>query len=214
MNRIDVIVKMVEGHDVLLDIGSDHGLVVISALEKGYVKKAIATDNKLGPLKQTAKRIKQANLTEKVELIKTDGFLGINLDYDVVVITGMGAKTIQNILKMPHKKAQTYILGPQSELEEFRRFLSFNYYEIIDEEIVYEKKPYIIIKARYNIEAKRLSKKDIILGPILKTKQQAKPYYEQKIKSLEKRKKYGKEKQINNIIKQIDLYKTVIDKYV
>ena len=50
MKRIDFIASLLQGYEVAMDIGSDHGLVLKEALEQGYIKRGIATDNKVGPL--------------------------------------------------------------------------------------------------------------------------------------------------------------------
>ena len=37
--RINRIVEMIKGGDVLLDIGTDHGEVIIEAFKRGYIKR-------------------------------------------------------------------------------------------------------------------------------------------------------------------------------
>jgi hypothetical protein len=122
--RINRIVEMIKGGDVLLDIGTDHGEVIIEAFKRGYIKKAIATDINEGPLKRAYLNISNAGLLDKVKFIQTDGFNNVNEWYNVVNITGLGHNTIREILEKPHKRPKFYVFGVQSEIEAFRKFLS------------------------------------------------------------------------------------------
>lgn len=210
--RINKIVEMIEGANSLLDIGTDHGKVIIEALKKGYIKEAIATDINKGPLKRAKKNIIKAGFSSKVTFIQTNGFNNITLDYDVVTLTGLGYKTAKSILLMPHKRPKFYIFGIQSELEEFRQFLSDNGYKIVDEELVKDKKFYIFIKAIYEYD--KLSESDVILGPFLKQKKETMPYYLTKIKDLRQKTTYNKGSRLEKLNKKIDIYLEAINKFV
>jgi len=181
MNRIDSIVELLKGANTVLDIGTDHGLVLIKAIQRGYIKKGIGSDINHAPLNETKKHIAELGLTDKITLIQSDGFENIKEPYDVVVVTGMGYKMMKHILSKPHQTPNYYVFSPHHELEELRVYLSHHGYEIIDEDIVYEKKPYILLKVIKHY--KQLTQEDIILGPILKTKKEAIPYYESKLKA-------------------------------
>ncbi len=206
--RIKTIVEMIEGANTLLDIGTDHGHVIVEALKKGIIKNAIATDINKGPLKRAFNNITKEGLSDKVTFIQTDGFVGVDLDYDVVVITGLGSMTITEILNQPHKNPKFYIFGPQKQIESFRRYLSDNNYQIIDENIIYNKRTYIFIKA-INGES-RLKEEDILLGPILKTKKEAVPYYIEKINKLSKKMQYLSESEKPRFINIIETYKKAV----
>lgn len=210
--RINKIVEMIKGGNTLLDIGTDHGKVIIEAFKKGYIKKAIATDINKGPLKRAEKNIINEGLLNKVTFIQTNGFKDIKLDYDVVTLTGLGFKTAKSILMMPHKKPQFYVFGIQSEIEEFRQFLSNNGYKIIDEEIVNDKKIYIFIKAIFKND--KLSEKDVILGPFLKHKKEAISYYLTKISDLREKTRHKKGRDLEKINKKINIYLEAINKFV
>ncbi|WP_246833679.1 SAM-dependent methyltransferase [Texas Phoenix palm phytoplasma] len=46
------IVSLIKGYSVVLDIGTDHGLVLKKALQLKYINKGIAVDIKINPLKR------------------------------------------------------------------------------------------------------------------------------------------------------------------
>ncbi|NLN50699.1 MAG: SAM-dependent methyltransferase [Acholeplasmataceae bacterium] len=208
MNRIKLIASMLKGANTVLDIGTDHGLVIIEALKNNYIKKAIGTDLREEPLKMALKNIERYNLVDKVQLIQTDGFKNINADYDVVVITGLGFMSIKRILSMPHKKPNYYILGAQHQLEALREFLAANNFKIIDENIIYDKKVYIFLKVV--AENQQLSYEDVILGPVLKTKKAAKKYYQKKLQELKKTVDFLTGEKKEEVKKKINIYKKTI----
>lgn len=210
--RIKTIVKMVDKADILLDIGTDHGKVIIEALKTGIINKAIATDINKGPLQRAFNNVKNAGFLSKVTFIQTNGFKNINLNYDGVVITGLGYHTVKEILSEPHQEPKFYVFGVQSEIEEFREFLSENGYSIIAEEIVLEKKIYILIKA--TIGQRTLSKEEIILGPFLKNNKKAIPYYREKIQNLEEKMPFLKNSELNIAKDKLDIYKKAINNLV
>lgn len=202
--RINRIVEMIKGGDVLLDIGTDHGEVIIEAFKRGYIKKAIATDINEGPLKRAYLNISNAGLLDKVKFIRTDGFNNINEWYNVVNITGLGYNTVREILEKPHKRPKFYVFGVQSEIEAFRKFLSDSGYKIIGEELVFDKKFYVFIKTIFASE--KLSEEDIILGPILKTKKESIPYYKNKITKLKRKVPHYEGEKLEQIKQEINIY--------
>lgn len=210
MNRIDSIVELLKGANTVLDIGTDHGLVLIEAIKKEYIKKGIGSDINHAPLNETQKHLVELDLTDKITLVQSDGFENITYTYDVVVITGMGYKMMKHILSKPHHTPNYYVLSPHHELEALRAYLSNSGYEIIDEDIVYEKKPYILLKVIKNF--KKLTQQEIVLGPILQTKKAAIPYYESKLKT---KLNYVNHLDLNErkvVEKEINFYKEAIKK--
>jgi tRNA (adenine22-N1)-methyltransferase len=177
--RIGLLSDLCKGYDTVLDIGTDHGLVLLEAFKKGYINKGIASDLRELPLKQAYKNLKNY----PVSFVLSDGFLAIKEPYDLVIIAGMGTFLIGEILDHAPQKDMTFILQPNDKYEDFRRYLSLNKFRIIDEYLVFEKHFYIIIKAERGI--KRLSETEIILGPKLRYKKEAVMYYQYKINQLE-----------------------------
>lgn len=55
MNRIAFIGELTKGYETVIDIGSDHGLVLKYALDHKYIKHAVASDINKGPLNHAKK---------------------------------------------------------------------------------------------------------------------------------------------------------------
>ncbi|WP_162140078.1 tRNA (adenine(22)-N(1))-methyltransferase [Haploplasma axanthum] len=170
--RIDALVDETKGINTLLDIGCDHGLVIKKAFENKNIKKAIASDVNEMPLESAKKNLKGFD----VEFIVSNGFENIKDKFDGVVIAGMGAMLISNILEKAPEGDITYILQANSKLEVLREYLSNNNFKIIDEIVVFEKFYYIIIRAVRGNE--KLNEKELYLGPILMKKTSSISYYQ------------------------------------
>lgn len=166
--RLKAISHFIDDDANVLDVACDHGLLSIYVAER--VKSIIASDIAKAPLKSAAKNIKKYKLEEKINLELAAGLKAINENIDTVVIAGVGAKTIIEIIKEDMdklKKVKKLILSPHSETALLREFMFSNNFALIDEEIIYDKNKYYFIlvftkaKKEYTIE-------DIELGPILR----------------------------------------------
>ncbi len=175
MNRIQFIASLLQGYDIAIDIGSDHGLVLKYALDNNYIKHAVASDLNEGPLNHA-----KQNLTGySVRFYLSDGFKNVPLDYDIAVITGMGPHLILDILKnVLHLEGKTYILGANDKVEVLREGLMQLGFKIIDEYVIHDGFYYVFLKVV--IGKMTLTQQDIYVGPILKNKPEAKSFFEHK----------------------------------
>lgn len=177
--RIKFLSELTKSYDRVLDIGTDHGLVLLDAFKKGYIKSAIASDLREEPLNSAKKSLSHY----PVEFVISDGFKNIKSDFDLGIIAGMGAYLIKDILKFaPMDK--TYILQANDNHDILREYLAEHEFKIIDEHIIYDKFYYVIIIVEKG--HMQLSEEDLYLGPKLKHKQEAKAFYDQKIKQYQK----------------------------
>ena len=115
-------------------------------------------------------------LEDKIQTRRSDGLAAVSAEeIDTVLIAGMGGGIVIHILTEGRKVAQgvkELILQPQSELEEVRRFLCTEGYEIVDEDMVLEDgKYYPMMKVRYAPETKdrrqSVAVRDFLFGPML-----------------------------------------------
>ena len=199
MNRIQFIASLLQGYDIAIDIGSDHGLVLKYALDNNYIKHAVASDLNEGPLNHA-----KQNLTGyPVRFYLSDGFKNVPLDYDIAVITGMGPHLILDILKnVLHLEGKTYILGANDKVEVLREGLMQLGFKIIDEYVIHDGFYYVFLKVV--IGNMTLTQQDIYVGPILKHKPEAKSFFEHKYNyylDLSKKVRGHKLKEIKTILK-------------
>ncbi len=167
--RLLAIAKLVDQDHVVLDIGTDHGLLPIYLIENKIIKLAIASDIKASPLNQAKKNITKANLEAKIKLVLSDGLENITSYFNTLVIAGVGPKTVISVLEkgLAKVKNKTVIIQSNVSSNLVREWLNKNKFKIINEDLVYENKNYYeIIKAVPGRQF--LTKADFYLGPYLK----------------------------------------------
>jgi len=173
--RLRALLACVDSCRCLADIGTDHAYLPIEAVRKGICERAIACDIADGPLKAAAENIRAAGLLERIEMRLGDGVEPLAPgEADCIVIAGMGGQRIIDIVRHAHGKNRgnvskvthsletlnnsgstgkvgnaRLILQAQHDLEELRRFLHENLYNIEYEKLVREgARFYVIIAAQ------------------------------------------------------------------
>ena len=156
--RLKAVSDLIEEGSKVIDIGCDHGLLDIYLTQNKNCN-CLATDISSTCLKKAQDNIKKYNLD--IETKVTNGLDGIDYEnYDYVVITGMGFKTIKKILdgKYPNK----LIIQSNNNIEELKYHL-LKKYKLIDERIVYENDFYYVILS-FEKGKKRYRYADYVIG--------------------------------------------------
>ncbi len=147
-NRLETALKHVEDANLLVDIGTDHAYLPIKAVLLGKARKAIAVDNKPGPLSRAKHNIETNDLGSRIKTVLSDGFAGIDLVPDIVTILGLGGIQIRDILETCKTKIKKLVLSPNSEAYTLRDWLENNGYMIIAEDFIIDgRKHYQVIVA-------------------------------------------------------------------
>ena len=143
----------------LCDVGCDHAHVPLKLLINGIIEYAYCLDIIPGPLKIASENVDRFGLTDKVDVILSDGLSSFHNRADILMITGMGGKMVTDILsREPDKTAGfgTLVLSPQSFPELVRASLRSLGFGIADESMIEENgKFYPVIVARYGSEGSR-----------------------------------------------------------
>ncbi|MDE5855244.1 MAG: class I SAM-dependent methyltransferase, partial [Ruminococcus sp.] len=126
--RLQMCADMISGKGIVCDVGTDHAYLAVELIKSGKCEKVIASDVKEGPLESAHKTVEKYDVSDKVELVLSDGLENINLDgVTDIVIAGMGGETIVNILENYFWENSLenirLILQPMSKPESLRKFL-------------------------------------------------------------------------------------------
>lgn len=136
------VASMVTPGYVLADVGTDHGYIPISLVQRKKIPRAIAMDVNIGPLKSACAHIAEHQLEELIETRLSDGVKKLEVgEADAILIAGMGGELVIHILSDGMgvcRSAKELILQPQSELEKVRQFLREKKFKIVDEDMVIE----------------------------------------------------------------------------
>lgn len=168
--RLNKILDLINVHDCVADIGTDHGYLLIGCMEKG-LKFCQGVENKLGPY-----LVAEANLNNyiqdgRIKLSLSDGLKDLDPLIDTVVIAGMGGELISKIIDESLAKAKTLkklILEPNVRSYELRKYLNLNGFTIYNEEIINDNdKYYEIMEVKFANSLPTLSENELLFGPIL-----------------------------------------------
>jgi len=140
--RLLSICDEIEPNSKVIDVGCDHALLDIY-LTKYKNCTCLAVDKSVNcTIRAYENTIKyNANLLIKCN----DGLKGISLNNEIIVISGMGTKTIKKILDID--LSNTLIISTHTDIEELKDFLHKKNYKIIIEKEIYDRRNYKIIKA-------------------------------------------------------------------
>ncbi len=131
----------------IIDVGCDHALLDIYLYLKDSSLNIVASDNKKDPLDSALENLKMYDLEDKIKLSLSDGIESINDDIDTVIISGMGTETIIKILKNDNiKHVKRMIISSNNKYPLLRKEITKLGFKINYEEIIFDKKYYIVIE--------------------------------------------------------------------
>lgn len=168
-NRLKAIANYVENNSNVIDVGCDHSLLGIYLCLNNDKIKVISSDINNNPLLKAQENIDKYNLNNKIKIKIGDGITTIEEDTDTIVISGMGGKTIIEILYDCNKlkNIKKIILSPNNDIDLVRKHLVKIGFYITKEELVKERdKIYTIIE--FQKGKKKYAKIDYLYGPLLK----------------------------------------------
>ena len=151
----------------LIDIGTDHGLLPIYALEQEIVSKAIGGDKSELALGNALANRMRSFVEDQLELICSDGLEKINPEQgDCIILAGMGGLSISKILNDPKiEQSSQIITQANTEIPLVRAFLSNRGWKIEQETmILHQKHCYTTISWRKGEQ--KLTEKEVYLGKI------------------------------------------------
>ena len=161
-SRLKYIANEIGQVDSFADIGTDHGLLAIYALQHNISKKVIATDISQKSLNKAKKNIEAIGLSEYVEFYQGDGIDALPFIPQTIVIAGMGGLEIIKIISKYPKVNSRFVLLPHQDVRQVREFLIYNQYRICKDYVIYDRKFYNIIVAEVGTSS--YTQSEIILG--------------------------------------------------
>lgn len=161
--RLETIASFVQKGSRIADIGTDHGYIPIYLVREGVVSSALAMDIRTGPLERAENHIKEYGLEDRISVRISDGLMRLlPNEADTVIIAGMGGGLLIHIVEEGRHMWETtkhWVLSPQSDIGDVRRFLAGNGF-LIDRE------------AMVKDEGKYYTVLDVVRGPMSCEKEQ------------------------------------------
>jgi tRNA (adenine22-N1)-methyltransferase len=174
-DRLQAILRLLEPCKVLADVGTDHAYIPFEALKLDLCTFAYASDIKSGPLKHAQATFIGSGLEAKVALVVCDGITKIPDPLDAVVIAGLGAETILQIIRNDLDRFKTIpqiILQANRDMYLLRTTMTQLGFAIVDEEIAFLKHYYFAVKFKPMPSIEPYSEFELKYGPILLAKRE------------------------------------------
>lgn len=188
--RLQKISDLIQPCKYLIDVGCDHGYLIIYLLLNNKIEHGINIDINKKPLQSAYQNSKNYNLLDKIDFINNNGLKNLNIKHEInyVTISGMGGYLISNIINECQLNVDKFVLQPNNNIPMLREWLFNNKFLILNEIVVFDNEIYyIIIETKKTNKTITFNKEDVYIGPILK--KQTKNidtirYYENKLSTL------------------------------
>ncbi|MDD6878774.1 MAG: class I SAM-dependent methyltransferase [bacterium] len=205
--RLTRVASYVDDNSYLIDVGCDHALLCIYLVKNKKNINCIASDLREGPLKQASKNIDEFGLNKNIKIKLGEGLSTLENNVDTIVISGMGGKTIIDIMLncKDYSNIKKIILSPNNDLYLVRRTVISLGFLIEKEEVVFDRGKYysIIILAKGK---KKYSKKELFYGCNILCNDDLINYYKYLIDTIKKKKSMLPKK---HLIKKFKLLKEI-----
>ena len=169
--RLQTIADFVKKGAVVADIGTDHAHIPIYLIKNNIISKAYACDINNGPLEKAKENINYYGV-KNIELRLSNGLEKLKTDEaDTVIIAGMGGELIIDILEKGRRffeSKRKFILSPHTKIDEVRKFLLSNGFEITKEDMcIDEGKFYTVMEVKYTENKEMYSEAELLYGKYL-----------------------------------------------
>lgn len=157
--RLNTISSLVPRDSSVINVGTDHALLEVSLAREKNVS-SLAID--ISPLcvKKAIKNVEKNNFLDKIKVILNDGLSNIDVKNNIIILSGLGTKTILRILKNIYDN--DLIIQSNNDLEILRKNIINKGYYIYKEICLFENKWYSIIYFKKG--HKKYKKIDYYLG--------------------------------------------------
>jgi len=169
--RLETIASLVPKGTQLADLGCDQLLLAQFLIEKEWVKRVIAIDVSPKVIIKAQSKIKQLDLTSKIDLRCGDGLIPLKVgEVETLVIAGLGHYKIIEILKRDQKQLKgidNLIIQSNTKVPHIRQYLTTHGFYIEAEKMIKEGSHYYIV-ILFKRGKRKYKKHDLILGPCLR----------------------------------------------
>lgn len=166
--RLQTILDVLPSVQSVVDVGTDHCLLPIAIKKKFPNMEVSASDVAKGPLASAQKMLQDFQMND-IQLYLSNGVQDLPKQYEAVIIAGMGANTMIEILGNGLNyctKCKYLVLQANKDVDLLREWLFTNGFSIICEEIVFDYKFYQILVVEY--KPQDWDSLDVMFGPILR----------------------------------------------
>ena len=159
--RLSTIASLVN-YRKIADVGCDHGKLVAYLFENNLIDYAYVSDISQPSLNKAVRLLNHIKANFDYEC--TDGISANANQCDLVIISGMGGSEIIKILSKNPTQVTNYILQPQHNEIDLKKYLIANNFCIEQDIILKDKKFYNVIKCIKCDKKQKISKYNLYFG--------------------------------------------------
>ena len=164
-SRLSLAYDLYDPCELAADIGTDHAHLPAALLQRGRCQHMILTDLSESALRNARDEMIHFRLMDRVTLRQGSGFSPLHEQCGMISVTGMGGRTIRDILLSGQEKLQgaSLILSAHTDLPLIREAISMiGYYTDREEPCFCAGRYYLVLRARPGIRPVTL--REIRLG--------------------------------------------------
>ncbi len=185
--RLETMAGLVARGSVAADIGTDHGYLIVSLVQRGIISRGYATDLRPKPLAKAQLLVRANGLGDRITCLLCDGLKEVPHDAGEILIGGMGGDLIATILEEApwiRKEKPHLILQPMTKAEHLRQYLAGAGFRI-DREIPVESEGFVysVLSVWYDGVLRTLPEWEILMGKTLEEPEETAGLYYRKIKT-------------------------------
>lgn len=156
-------------YQTCIDVGADHGKLIIALIENNKIPNGYAVENKKGPYSILCKEIDKSSKKDLIVPLFSDGINDLTNDVKTIIIAGMGGHLIIDILLKNVDKVKNVndiILDPHNDVEFVRKKMYEIGFSLKKEIMVFENKVYYEILHFVNEKKDLPNLLELRYGPI------------------------------------------------
>ena len=166
--RLSLAFDLYDPCELAADIGTDHAYLPAALLQRGRCQRMILTDLSQSALKNARNGMIRFRLSDRVSFRCGDGLLPLNEPCGMISVTGMGGRTIRDILLSGQSRLQgaSLLLSAHTDLPLIREAICRIGYHLDREEPCFSAgRYYLVLRARPG--KKDMTPREIRLGSAL-----------------------------------------------
>ena len=167
-SRLSLAFELYDPCDLAADIGTDHAHLPAALLQRGRCQRMILTDISESALRNARDGMIRFGLTDRVILRRGDGLSPLDEPCGMISVTGMGGRTVRDILLSGKEKLRgaSLVLSAHTDLPLIREAVRDIGYHLDREEPCFcAGRYYLVLRARPG--RKEVSDREIRLGGLL-----------------------------------------------
>jgi tRNA (adenine22-N1)-methyltransferase len=128
---------------LLADVGTDHALIPLAAVQRGLAERAIAADLREAPLRVARRNLERAALQHEVSLVQGDGLAALaGRGVDAVIMAGLSGRSMQHLCDAAPEVLSgvtQLVLQPNQNLDTLRSWALAKGWHLRDEAMIEER---------------------------------------------------------------------------